>query len=371
MHLPYLVGLPFVWLLLAKCGRGYFICKDCRSPEQMVAPGIGFDITHSYGTAAIRFQNGSNVFVGRIDGDEAYIAMMEYRSTEESRPEEPHDFWSDLRYRYAQEKRRVNKALGRPATEEVGNIANLVLKLRTMVEERLGEPITSAIVSRPRLPGFHYQDMADVMEYLNLTRLTSYRQWGDVTENQVVFAADGRGLCSCPEDIRACDLEDQNLPFHSVASFTFTQSCLSLSLGSFRDAYTNGDYVANFYPNLGLGHIGDYPNPGLYWREMKDTMKDFFTITQLGFDVMQLFGEAAGNETFSQTIKDAMMEMDHFNQKDHEKLRLVSDPEQLAALGTAELAKRFQVMTWGCVESVKCNPDPDQEIAEAQAIFNL
>jgi hypothetical protein len=27
----------------------YPTCEDCRDPELMVAPGIGFDLTHSYG----------------------------------------------------------------------------------------------------------------------------------------------------------------------------------------------------------------------------------------------------------------------------------------------------------------------------------
>jgi len=27
----------------------YPICEDCRDPKLMVAPGIGFDLTHSYG----------------------------------------------------------------------------------------------------------------------------------------------------------------------------------------------------------------------------------------------------------------------------------------------------------------------------------
>jgi hypothetical protein len=29
------------------------VCKECRDLELMVAPGIGFDLTHSYGYAAM------------------------------------------------------------------------------------------------------------------------------------------------------------------------------------------------------------------------------------------------------------------------------------------------------------------------------
>lgn len=80
--------LPLSVRTFAQPGRWdpYPICKDCRSPELIAAPGVGFDLTHSYGcvhamrflvhlililmlvlrTAAIRFQNGSVVFVGKV-----------------------------------------------------------------------------------------------------------------------------------------------------------------------------------------------------------------------------------------------------------------------------------------------------------------
>ncbi len=37
------------------------ICSKCVSREDILAPGIGFDLTTSYGTAAIRYYNGSVV----------------------------------------------------------------------------------------------------------------------------------------------------------------------------------------------------------------------------------------------------------------------------------------------------------------------
>ena len=40
------------------------------------APGVGFDLTPSYGTVAIRFHNGSTVNVAKIDADEDYQEMM-------------------------------------------------------------------------------------------------------------------------------------------------------------------------------------------------------------------------------------------------------------------------------------------------------
>lgn len=41
-------------------------CDKCISEEDILAPGIGFDITDSYGTAAIRYHNGSVQNLARV-----------------------------------------------------------------------------------------------------------------------------------------------------------------------------------------------------------------------------------------------------------------------------------------------------------------
>ena len=53
-----MLGIHFAAVLLAAvstayAGKGrwepYPVCEQCRSPAQMTAPGIGFDLTPSYG----------------------------------------------------------------------------------------------------------------------------------------------------------------------------------------------------------------------------------------------------------------------------------------------------------------------------------
>lgn len=41
-------------------------CTECVSREDALAPGIGFDLTDSYGTAAIRYNNTSIVNLGKV-----------------------------------------------------------------------------------------------------------------------------------------------------------------------------------------------------------------------------------------------------------------------------------------------------------------
>jgi len=42
------------------------ICEVCVPREDILAPGIGFDLTTSYGTAAIRYYDGSVETLGKV-----------------------------------------------------------------------------------------------------------------------------------------------------------------------------------------------------------------------------------------------------------------------------------------------------------------
>jgi hypothetical protein len=44
-------------------------CSECVSREDALAPGIGFDLTDSYGTTAIRYNNMSIVNLGKVWSD--------------------------------------------------------------------------------------------------------------------------------------------------------------------------------------------------------------------------------------------------------------------------------------------------------------
>jgi hypothetical protein len=64
-----LVLLSFGAHVAALCHRPRFeplpSCSDCVAREDILAPGIGFDLTTSYATAAIRYYNGSLENLGR------------------------------------------------------------------------------------------------------------------------------------------------------------------------------------------------------------------------------------------------------------------------------------------------------------------
>jgi hypothetical protein len=42
------------------------MCSDCVPREDILVPGVGFDLTTSYATAAIRYYNGSLENLGKV-----------------------------------------------------------------------------------------------------------------------------------------------------------------------------------------------------------------------------------------------------------------------------------------------------------------
>ncbi|OQE10533.1 hypothetical protein PENVUL_c004G08521 [Penicillium vulpinum] len=51
-------------------------CETCLSAQIHDAPGIGFDLTPSYGTASVHYYNGTVVEVAHIQGNPEYLKLM-------------------------------------------------------------------------------------------------------------------------------------------------------------------------------------------------------------------------------------------------------------------------------------------------------
>jgi hypothetical protein len=243
----------------------------------------------------------------------------------------------------------------------VGTIANLLIQLRAITEEKLGDTINATVTARPNLPGLTTEDLEDTMEYAGMKMLRSYNFWGDVSQTSAAFAALGKGLCSNPEDIESCEDEEVEMPQNSVLSISFTNTVLSLAFMQFTYAHVGYEYIYRHYLDLGLNSLDRYINATTYWTEVTQKIRNFNKYPEW-IDTLQVIGEAASNEDFQETLRDAL--------RDYESTQIATalnsskrfEPLSLAAKGAAEFAKRFQVMTWNCMEPARCRQD--QEIVE-------
>jgi len=269
----------------------------------------------------------------------------------------PNNRWDELRYRWERMKRKFNKSHGLPATEDVGTIAKVLIDLRKMVEEKLGHNITAAVTARPNLPGLTREDLEDAMEYAGMKMLRAYNYFSDVSETSAASAATGKGLCKKPEDIKACEDEEVTMPIYDILSVSFTNTILYLAYTRISSANRCYELVYTPHFNLGLQSLDIYPNAKAYWTEVNYAIRDFIDYPPR-IDTVLLMGEAAPNEDFQKTLRDAL---EHFEPGLDVVMNISSslEPLSLVARGAAELAKRFQVMTWNCKEPIRCREHRD------------
>jgi len=258
-----------------------------------------------------------------------------------------------LRDAWKRAKRQRNKSRGLPATEDVGTIANVLITLRSMAELHLAQDVTAAVTATPNLPGLGREDLEDAMEYARMKLLRSYNYFGDVDEVSAAYAALGNGLCQYPEDIQSCEDEGRDMPYYRVLSISFTQLLLSLKMSSCGSPALCSVYISEDDFDLGLRFKNSYGPEWSYWTAVRRSIRRFAEL-QSGIDKLQLCGEAASNENFLEALRSALRDLEPRTEVAIGGSGRL-EPLSLAARGAAELAKRFQVMTWNCVEPRRCN----------------
>src|SRR5262249_38233579 len=120
------------------------------------------------------------------------------------------DGFRDLPRQWA---RKARKAAGLPASSDVGNLAQLILDLRSSVETHLGgRKIAGAAVTIPPFCALYEEDLMDAFEYAGLIYIPHWPYWlgGIYPEKYAVYAGNGFGLCSNYTDPIACDHERNN-----------------------------------------------------------------------------------------------------------------------------------------------------------------
>lgn len=94
-----------------------------------------------------------------VDGSDEYLAMMQRLSKSTAKP-------SDSLYQgYL---RRLNKALGRPATQDVGILSSVLSKVKAETENQLSTSIDRVVVTTPHFEALTREDLHDGLEYVGL-----------------------------------------------------------------------------------------------------------------------------------------------------------------------------------------------------------
>ena len=243
--------------------------KDSESPL-----GVGFDLTASYGSAAVSFANGTVVTGAYIPAEQGYNDVLQRLSRTASQHLSPpynnvDDSWDDMPRQY---KRKARKAAGLPASSDVGHLAKMLSDLRTSVEDRVG-PITIAAVTTMHLPALYDEDLHDAFEFIGLKYITF--PVGDVGHNilyetSAAFAGYGFGLCSdFKYDPEACKNEQWNMPDRAVMAVVYTDTALSVSLSMMRSAYALWEPPYRYLSDFDLGYQASSLSGREYWAALE------------------------------------------------------------------------------------------------------
>jgi len=336
-------------------------CNGCVPREKIVAPGIGFDLTTSYGTSAIRYHNGSIQQLARVEATDEYQVMMRRLAVTPRAPGGAVPPWVELRNAIDYYRRQWNKMMGRPATKDIGTLSSLISQLRAQTEFRLGTPVESVIVATPSMSGL---DWRDIREAINRAGLKSLHDdtylLAQAPETSAAFAANGHGLCKDYVNPYVCEDEEDGMPTEMVFAVTFTKRVLHLTLVPMRLAMTNTEDRHVFDWSAGLEALPSYPSADAYWDHVHDTIKSFvqsttdFRASRL-FTTVLLLGESATDPNFLRVLRDTLREIQGPENPTALNIDKVVDPLYAAARGAAEFAKRIQeAPPHNCIEDKSC-----------------
>lgn len=323
--------------------RKIFMIPFTTDTRPSLAPGIGFDLSTSYGTAVIRHHNGSFINVAKVELDSDYKEMMQRLSLDSSKhPSPPYKSIKEcLSDEPRQILRAIRKRLGFPASNDVGLLSELIYYLRTRTEARLGQSIDHVVVSFSHNVALYEEDINDAIEYAGLKPLTGSSFYQQPCELAVAFAGSGLGLCEHYNDAEKCREEEKWLPREQVLAISYTEKALEISLSTIENAYQPYTPKHSHFINwdVGEGSLADYSRADAYWVVVRRKILELSYRDYVKKPITQvlLLGEKALGETFQRILLAALHEF-------QDELPMIhrADPLYLAAKGAAEFAKRAQ-----------------------------
>ena len=297
-------------------------------------------------TAVVAYPNGSSSFLARIDipTDSTYARTMHDLSLESSKhPTPPYnnmaEWWND----YPRQRiREARKAIGLPASDEVGALSDLINRLRSAAEENLGEKITEAVASTPNLVALYDEDVRDAFEHSDLKFPPLTRFDYKPVSTIAAYLGYGMGICQNYTDRYKCWYEQHYMPFHTVMAVTFTRHVLHVTLTPVQSILYiwEPQYRTHWEWGLGLETLDYAQTPvdeASYWAKVVNGLR--YVMDDRPYyprpDKIILLGESAGDPRFRKALEEAVLsEMDEMPPVyDH-------DAKFVAARGAAEFAKR-------------------------------
>ncbi|KAF5718961.1 hypothetical protein FGLOB1_1375 [Fusarium globosum] len=355
------------------CFEPFPTCADCLPASVHDAPGIGFSLSLSSGTAAVHFYNGTVKNIASIPASPEYAALMKRLAN--SPPPPPLSRREKLR-------RSFNKKIGWPATPDVGLIATMLVSLRDVTSAAVTSPLDRVAVSHSRIQGLAEPDLWDALEHARI------RPWvaaglprpkvvlplpaaggypSQLLESYAVFAGHGKGLCKHYKNFWQCEEEQDNVPLEATLVVGITPTDLRGEIIRTWSAFTDlqprrGDRT---FVDLELG-LATSENPD-FWARVTERLQGFCGAVPKGFrlDTILLTGENATHPAFLQALRSALIGNGYLQGESDSKVKIpyvpeggaVIDPVFASARGAAQYARWRQEAPIGCEEQDRCKEE--------------
>lgn len=316
--------------------------KVLKDSQQSLQPqfGIGFDLTASYGSVAVSFDDGTIVTLATIPAEEGYREVFQRLSLDSSQhPSPPYnnidESWRDM---LRQWKRKARKAIGLPASTDVGYLSTMLGNLRAAAEEQVGS-IKSGAVTTMNLVALYDEDILDAFEFAGLEYIAF--PVGSVGHNLVyetsaAFAGYGFGLCAdYKTSIEQCKQEQYNMTDETVMAVLYTDNVLTISLSVVKSAYYLWEPQYRYRTNFDLGY--DNINEQGYWDKVEAELKQLM-IQNPNYrrpSKVLLIGDRTDDRGFEMKLRAALAEETY-----KRPVVLGKEAAGVAAKGVAEMAKR-------------------------------
>ena len=169
--------------------------------------------------------------------------------------------------------RASRKAIGLPASSDVGVLAHAAKRLCTKLEETHDIHIDTAVFTTSHITALYKDDMEDVADFLGVNYLVPRWHFSPlVWESASAYAGYGLGLCEHWQDETRCKKEmKEGMEFIPVMSVHYTRNALTVAMPNIRAAIMALEYDDMHFENFTLGSeaMEDYPTHDAYWDNVR------------------------------------------------------------------------------------------------------
>lgn len=335
-------------------------CLSCSSIKILQAPGVGFSLELAYGTAVIRYHDGTYKNVARIQGDEEYVSAMHSLAANtkrgasvivNQRPPDVRSYLDQMIWRIQHGRARRTTTPAFPASEELFALADMITKLKDATELTSIESIVLSTPGCIRLTG---EELEDLTDHLRMDG----RNWTITQLNSAAsaYAGLGFGLCSDYLDVARCEAEELVLPRHRLLHIDVSEQSLSANMVLMRHATArqHADLTAARWGEQSFATFDlEYPTTNDTWTDLRRHLRSFEDSYLWKISKVIFTGSSACDTKIRSVIRDALWDAVRPTAFDTD-YKNCEDLLWATARGAAEFSKRRQEGPVECRDSEEC-----------------